>query len=473
MDGDMNLPLHVACKTVGQPWSRQVVMSKRSGVQVYNADFGHRSQPKDDLTLDLIRAYPDAVQAPDDSGKVPFVLAVESAKPWETSLRPLWEHYHLDDEQFALLEKALQASLTSMSSSIRDGTVATLKHIAPLWPRDMVNDVVLQLIELCCDLGASWDSNEAWSAAIHASALQGLAQLLKHVDKAGLEVPGTPQQALDVSLKLLASKRENVRDGAARVVGAALAILGIEATEAVMRELIFPVSNTGSDPDQDDHSISTTRSAATNWSVSSTRTMSTMGFASSHSVSPIPVDLMPSEEDDFAHGRAMACYYILNSDSVRLLTAQQRVILKQLLKHDSSIVRAGACWAVGSSLRSVIDLKEFRSHILKCMRPTEDPSVHLALAQSLTVGARKQEKLFLCKAGLPLLDGALMLSMSRGTAEPVRLAFDSFLWYALQQQESGLQEYMDLAEGENGRIMMSLVTKKLTRMPVVEEGDEV
>jgi hypothetical protein len=31
---------------------------------------------------------------------------------------------------------------------------------------------------------------------------------------------------------------------------------------------------------------------------------------------------------------------------------------------------------------------------------------------------------------------------------------------------------MDMAEGENGRIMMSLVTKKLTRMPVVEEEDE-
>ena len=73
---------------------------------------------------------------------------------------------------------------------------------------------------------------------------------------------------------------------------------------------------------------------------------------------------------------------------------------------------------------------------------------------------------------MPLLDGALMLSMSRGTAQQVRQAFDTFLWNALQKQESGLQEYMDMAQGENGRIMMSLVTKKLTRMPVVDEEDE-
>ena len=95
-----------------------------------------------------------------------------------------------------------------------------------------------------------------------------------------------------------------------------------------------------------------------------------------------------------------------------------------------------------------------------------------ATSHSISPLPVEQEKLFLCKAGLPLLDGALMLSMSRRTSQPVRLAFDSFLWHALQKQESGLQEYMDMAEGENGRIMMSLVTKKLTRMPVVEEEDE-
>jgi hypothetical protein len=32
---------------------------------------------------------------------------------------------------------------------------------------------------------------------------------------------------------------------------------------------------------------------------------------------------------------------------------------------------------------------------------------------------------------------------------------------------------MKMAEGENGRIMMSLVTKHFTRMPIVEENDEI
>lgn len=456
-DGDMNLPIHVACKTVGQPWSCKVVTSKKFGVLVYNDDFGRPLHANDDLTAELLRAYPEGAKTPDDTGKVPLVLAVESGKPWHTSLRPLWDEYNLDDEQFSLLERALQMTLTSMNVSIRAETVKTIKHIAPLWPVLMVDDLVVHMVEFCREVGTSDDGNEEWSAAVHASALQGVAETLKHVNKFALEKRDTPHQALDMALLLLSNKHESVRDGAAMVVGAALAILGIDATEAVMREVIFPPS----DADDDDRSVMTALS------------VSTMGLSSANSVAANSPDMVKLDDEDFLHGRAMACFYILDSDLLRLLTEHQRTMLKQWLKHHSKCVRMGACWAAGSALRSTTELKDFKSSILKCMRPTEDSSVLLALSQSLIETAKNQEKLFLCKAGLPVLDGALMLSMSRGTAQPVRKSFASFLWHALQKQESGLQEYMKMAEGENGRIMMSLVTKHFTRMPIVEEDDEI
>jgi hypothetical protein len=458
-DGDMNLPIHVACKTIGQPWARKVVTSKRSGVQVYNADFGHPLQSNDDLTVELIRAYPDAVKIPDESGKVPFVLAVESGKPWETSLRPLWEQHPLDDEQFVLLEKSLHSTLTSMSSTIRDETIKTMRHLVALWPMPTVDCLVTKMIDQCHELGKCEDSNESWNAAIHTSYLEALATTLRHVDKFSLELRYTPQQAFEMSLPLLSNPHESVRTSAARVIGPALAIMGIEMTEIAMREIIFPIVG---DQDADDRSVSTIRS------MSSTRSIS----SSVHSVPAMSIDPTKQEEEWSIHGRAMACHCILESDSLRLLTDQQRLSLKQWMRHESKLVRKGACWAVGSSLQTMSDIKEFRSVILKCMRPTEDCSVQIALANSLTEAAKKHDRMFLSKDGLPLLDSALMLSMSRGTSPLARQAFDSFLWHALQQQESGLQKYMDMAQGENGRIMMSLVTKKLTRMPVVQEGNE-
>ena len=448
-DGDMNLPLHVACKTIGQPWSRKVVTSKKSGVIVYNADFGHPLHTKnDDVTAELIGAYPEAAKAPDESGKIPLVLAVESGKPWKTSLQPLWEAHNLDDEQFSLLEKTLHVSLTSMAASLRSETVTTVKYIVPLWPAHMVADLVVHMVEFCREVGTSDDSTETWNADMQASTLYGVAETLTHVDVSSVQLRDAPQQALDMALPLLCNKHEDVRVAAAKVLGSALAIMGVDATELALRDVIFP----DSEAEQDDRSVSTMIS------------VSTMGLSCSNMAS--------LEDDDFMHGRAMACFYILDSEAPRILTEHQRTMLKQWLKHESAVVRKGACWAVGSALCSTNDLKEFKSGILKCMRPTEHPAVHLALSQSLVQAAKKHDKLFLCKSGLPLLDGALMLSMSRGTAQPVQQSFDSFLWHALQEQESGLQEYMDMAEGENGRIMMSLVTKKLSRMPIVYEGDE-
>jgi hypothetical protein len=222
--------------------------------------------------------------------------------------------------------------------------------------------------------------------------------------------------------------------------------MGITTTTLALTDVIFLESS-----EQDDGSVST------------------MGLSGANSA-----DMSAHSESDCSlHGRAMACYFLLDAaDSPILLSEHQRGVLKQWTKHEAAIVRKGASWAVGATLRLAKDLKEFRSPLLKLMRATENTAVHIALSQSLVQASTKHNRLFLCKAGLPILDGALMLSMSQGTSVLVQQAFQSFLWHALQKQESGLQEYMDMAEGENGRIMMSLVTKRLSRLPVVPEEDE-
>ncbi|KAL7532620.1 hypothetical protein ACHAXR_004740 [Thalassiosira sp. AJA248-18] len=106
--------------------------------------------------------------------------------------------------------------------------------------------------------------------------------------------------------------------------------------------------------------------------------------------------------------------------------------------------------------------------------------------------------LFLCKSGMPIMDAALMLAMSSSSARPnVQKAFQIFLWVALQMGTRGdddanegghgggggsvaggsvagscagdpmcpgLEKYIALAEGENGRIMMKFVTQTLAKI---------
>ena len=80
-----------------------------------------------------------------------------------------------------------------------------------------------------------------------------------------------------------------------------------------------------------------------------------------------------------------------------------------------------------------------------------------------------------------------MLAMSTSTARPtVQKAFQIFLWVALQigqrhdyissddcshsnRMSGGLEKYMELAEGDNGGIMMSFLTRTLTKIENVDE----
>ena len=426
-----------------------------------NSRYSSKPYDDDDVTQELLAAHRTAASVPDEFGKVPFVLAVESGKPWKTTLKPLWDAHDLEDESYQLLQEAIDQALTSSTTSIRKQTVQTLEHLAPLWPKDKREGFLHHMIGFARDCGGLNANNASTTggavtaattahskkllrdddeacAALQASTLEGLASVMT-VD----ESESGPHQALDVALPLLSHTDEAVRVSAAKVLGVSVRLLGQDAADRAFRDVVFPEDESGSSQDEE--------------------SLSTMG----HSVA------MNEDTPEVMHGRAMACRYILSkSQRVIVLNEYQVGCVKQWMKHESSLVRKASCLVVGSLLRSVIELKEFKSPLLKCMRPMEDPGVQMALAQALSQAARAYDNLFLCKAGLPLLDGALMVASSRATPPHVQQAFHLFLWHALQRQEGGLREYMKMAAGENGTIMMSLITKRLVKLPVVDEGDE-
>jgi len=229
------------------------------------------------------------------------------------------------------------------------------------------------------------------------------------------------------------------------------------------------------------------------------------------------------------HGRAVACYRILSSPAGEFLHEdpsetnddmfhQIRHLIRMLLVDESHTVRKAACLCIGpilsfsssslqqeqfssdasvSSMASSptpfpdLALRDIRPSILKCMRTTEDPDVHLHLARGLISAAQyhnhhnyndhqmDNKHYFVTRTGTPILEGALMLASSSPVLA-VRNLFGAFLWVALgmdiggsggrQRRGEGLAKYMELAEGENGKIMMGLVTKTLVRIDSVREG---
>jgi len=290
-----------------------------------------------------------------------------------------------------------------------------------------------------------------------ASVLKGLASVLSNVNTEDLTMPDTPRTALDVATPLLSNEDEEVRIGAAQVIGASVTLLGRVATGIVLRETVFPedhdedassffsavASTTTADNDKDDVETNTEEQAAV---ISSAESL---------------------------HGRAMTCYYILLSQPQEL-PLQCALSVKDWIKDEDVTVRMAACLAMGATLaapQNEMRLKEFRSVILKSMRATEDVRVHMGLARGLALAAKKQPTLFLCKSGLSILDGALLLSMT--TKLPwVQHSFDLFLWWALvPNDEAGLKHYMKMAPGENGQIMMTLVAKTLQTMHIDEDED--
>jgi hypothetical protein len=403
----------------------------------------------DDVIVDLLKLYPEAASVPDEFGKVPFVLALESGKAWTTCLEPLWNAHPgilNSSNQGTLrdLQSVIDGALTSVSSMLRRQTIRNLRHLAPLWPSSQVNDCIIHMITFsrdCGEFASGTSAEDTWGATIQASTLEGVAAVLGNVPPKHLAIPETPQSALELAMDLLSHHVEEVRVGASHLLAESAILLGNSITERILMETVFDM------PDEcDDTTVST-------------------------GISSFVSDYEPSIEN--LHGRIMACHAILQRQTVEL-TRSQKKIVKQWMQNDDAMVRKAACVVAGSVLASSNDLKEFRSPFLKCMRATEEKEVHLAVARGLSHAAKTHPNLFLCKNGLAILDGALMLSRTASDVS-VQHAFHVFLWWALrmgdENSQAVIQNYMELAEGGNGRIMMNLISKTLCKLDTIREDE--
>ena len=328
-----------------------------------------------------------------------------------------------------------------------------------------------------------------------------------------ISLPICAEAGLRVGLKNLRHSDEGVREAAARVIGESASLLGPDVVASVLRDRIITFDSKkrkrslllGGGLGSSNRSVITTASAGS-WCTAREENDDSDDENESKQLTEASCrkNMVPATS---RHGCIAACYRLLSSRSCASLDVWQgqlsskenvsfisdvtKLVKDALLDEDSAVRRTG-CLAVGpllslvsspsdlhvpsdssphkSSTLSLSTLKEVRSAVLKRMRTGEEEDVHIALAIGLMAAMKTDKRIFLTKAGLSILDGALVLSVSPLCAVNVQRMFHGFLWLALgvgDEERDGLGEYMGLAQGENGKIMMSLVSKTLSGIECV------
>ncbi|KAL7446872.1 hypothetical protein ACHAXM_011443 [Skeletonema potamos] len=464
------------------------------------------------MVKDILELYPKAASIVDPStGKLPIVLAIENGKSWETAVGPLLEAFPrpfggngdggmaLPDDGDAAsnhriaLHAALMGALTSGEENIREEAIRTAGRLAKwggVWGMpDALDVVVSEWLDVVIHQGAS--SNDASSPEgiivgpgvaaggadmlrMQSSILSGLAEIV-FKSRPGSISDRVARSCLDTGREFLFSRDNLVREASARVLGATLESVG-DSDDAftVMRELVLDICG----------------DEASTFSASSTGKTAKAGAG------------WGEEDVIIKHGKLLACNSILSIKWGSQLMASKDIsdatvaLLRRRTKDRNAVIRSAAYRAIGPLLgrspspsdhkltatTTTVALKEMRHDILKGTRASEQVDVQLALARGLICAARMHPNVFLCKAGMPILDAALMLAMSKSTRPNVQKQFQIFLWEALQMgkdndqgrrdgpmMSGGLEKYIKLAEGENGRIMMKFVTSTLAKIEDLEE----
>lgn len=520
------------------------------------------SMHKTPIISHLLDIYPEAASIPDDHGKYPVLLAIESGKNYDYVIEPLLDAFpgllgfgsriamhgpcdgmsddagarSMEDKclqdpgdihSFAGIEgiqASLMLGLTHPSMRVRNETASTvgllMKRIAkslkdPLDAFDLrgsgrVNPKQLRTDEFLRSIirtsgrygsvnarhGDSSDddsklsTNNEW-AGVQATMLQALSAALSNLSPEMIQIPETPQLALDVATNMLKHEDITVRECAAWCIGAALQFLDEEFALGVVTRVVLPqrgpcrrlsmsssLHSIGSTSVQSIQSLLTGGESNTLAAAEKNRVKTEKKIYSDN------LKLVKLEDTTIRNGRALAAFRILTSskgDYVALnegILAEVTQLMQGLMLDDEAIVRESACLAMGAILGLCCDtpatLKEVRHTLLKCMRTTEEVCVQIAVARGLMVATRMKPHVFICKAATPILEGALMLAVSSVSPTKVQKIYHGFLWLALgigdkESAHYGLSEYMSIADGENGKIMMSLVTKTLAKIESVRD----
>jgi len=458
-DSKGNLPLHVAASArektvVGFDYSYS---KKKRSPRRRSIGLGWHSRhgsvlddvPNKSVIGSLLDMYPDAAFEKDKNGKLAYLLAIESGKSVKEGLMEIiqFSKDHFDDE---FVGKSLLMALSDFEPKVRLETAKNGGKIISYW-RNTLDSLVDDLLRGSRGEGISGlDDRRTSRDGVQSAMLTCLAEvILAGRDKITDPRGDLVEEIMDTAKGLITTEIEAVREGAAKVFGAIADWKGADTVISVFYELsIQQVTSTAIVPLGAD--------------------------------APPPAPTIPDTPDIIAikHGKACLCHHILTSQAGSSLTQDHHSAMTQVIKSlmtdaNDVVVRKAACRAIGGVLGRAPDtspiLKEMKSTILKRMKPTEDMDVHLELSKGLRTAVKFKTRVFSGKPGLPIMDAGLMLAMS-GSPD-VQQAFIQFLWYTLKVGDShdGLHEYMNISQGENGRIMMTLVTKILEKVEDIED----
>jgi len=317
-------------------------------------------------------------------------------------------------------------ALSDPTRQVRKESTKALALLMPLSLR--VDPLIKELV--AGSAGNSSANNQIESAgvtAIQTATLDALASVLKHGGKKA-RMPDTLSSALMTSRDLILHEDEGVRECAAKVLGAACKVMGVEKSLSVIADVIA-VRSSGS--------------------------------------------------EEAKHGGACAIFRICESVGGLLGDVETSTIsssLKILIKDNDEKIKTEAATATGSFIACTpAHLKTFEAPLLRLMDTKESHDVHRGIARGLCFGVSANPDLFDGKNGVPIMNSALKLAMS--SVQKVQQVYQDFLWLTLQvsdgEDSTKLSEYLKVADDENGRVMKSLHSKVLMRMKKLGQFEEL
>jgi len=318
----------------------------------------------------------------------------------------------------------------ALSDPTRQVRVESTKALALLMPLSLRLDPLIKEL-----VGGSMGNSSAnsmiesaGSTAVQTATLDALAVVLKNGGKKA-RIPGSLTSSLSTGRDLIVHEDEGIRECAAKVVGAACGVMGIEKSLPIIEDILTE----------------------------------------------------SNDNTDAKHGRACAIFQICESVGPLLGNEMHAMILsalKPLLIDENNLVREASATAGGCFLGCVPDallhMKDLEQLLLRLMNSKEDISVHRGIARGLCYAVVKNPDLFLGKSGVTIISAGQKLAMS--SIQKVQLPFNDFLWLAFKVKEGNdvaLQDYLNNADDEQSRSMKSLHTKVLVKMKKLGCFDEL
>lgn len=316
-------------------------------------------------------------------------------------------------------------ALADPARQVRIEAIQALALLMPLSTR--VDPLIKELVSGSLGRSSGSVGETAGVAAVQTATLEALAAVIKKGGKKA-KLPDSVPSALEASKELFRHEDEGVREGAAKVMGAACELLDVDVTiELVESEIL---------KGKDDSS-------------------------------------------EVRHGKACACHRIMASSVGSQLDegirSEMTKLILSYMTDDKSSVKEAACVAIGAAVGSASiptsSLRNVEHLLLDIMRDSQQTmDVHRALARGLCLAIRLAGDDGVTFLGKALLDSCLQMAMSG--AQRVQFAYNDVLWLALDvaNGDSGLEAYVNIANFDNSKAMKSLYSKVLTRIKEVDES---